>query len=56
MLAVAEGEWRGLVLFGLYSGHRPGDLARLRWENVDLATDGGQLRLVTGKTGRSQFI
>ena len=56
VLAVAEGEWRGLVLFGLYSGQRLGDLARLTWENVDLATDGGQLRLVTSKTGRSQFI
>lgn len=58
VLTVAEGEWRGLVLFGLYSGQRLGDLARLTWENVDLAADGGngQLRLVTGKTGRSQFI
>jgi len=56
VLSVAAGEWRGLVLFGLYTGQRLGDLARLTWENVDLATAGGQLRLVTVKTGRSQFI
>jgi len=58
VLSVATGEWRGLVLFGLYTGQRLGDLARLTWENVDLAAESGsgQLRLVTGKTGRSQFI
>lgn len=58
ILAVAEGEWRGLVLFGIYSGQRLGDLARLTWENVDFTADGGRglLRLITGKTGRSQFI
>ena len=58
VLAVADEEWRGLVLFGLYSGQRLGDVARLTWANVDLADDGGrgELRMVTGKTGRSQFI
>ena len=58
ILAVAEGEWRGLVLFCIYSGQRLGDLARLTWENVDFTADGGRglLRLITGKTGRSQFI
>ena len=58
VLAIADEEWRGLVLFGLYSGQRLGDVARLTWANVDLAAEGGcgELRLVTGKTGRSQFI
>ena len=58
VLSVASGEWRGLILFGLCSGQRLGDIARLTWENVDLTSDGGlgQLRLVTVKTGRSQFI
>ncbi len=29
-------EWRGLVLFGLYTGQRLGDLARLTWRAVNL--------------------
>jgi integrase len=58
ILKAAEGEWRGLVLFGLYTGQRLGDLARLTWGNIDLAGDHGRgvLRLVTGKTHRSQSI
>lgn len=58
VLAVAEGEWRGIILFGLYTGQRLGDIAQLTWENIDLTADGGrgQLTLITSKTGRSQFI
>ena len=50
VLDVADDEWRSLVLFGLYSGQRLGDLARLTWANVDIVR--GELRLKTGKTGR----
>ena len=38
------------MLFGLYTGQRIGDLARLTWANVDLAR--GEIRLTAGKTGR----
>jgi len=44
-----EDEWKTITLFGLYSGQRLGDIARLRWENVDL--EAGTLILTTGKTG-----
>jgi integrase len=54
LLAAANHEWRSLILFGLYTGQRLGDLARLTWDNIDLEHD--QLRLFTSKTGRRQII
>jgi integrase len=54
ILAVADPEWRSLVLFGFYTGQRLGDLARLRWNNVDLVS--GRLTLVTAKTGKRLSI
>lgn len=54
MLAAADPEWRSLVLFGFYTGQRLGDLARLRWNNVDLTS--GRLTLVTAKTGKRLSI
>lgn len=50
VLAVADGEWKSLILFGLYTGQRLGDLARLTWNNVDLVRR--EIRIVTGKTGK----
>jgi len=43
-------EWRGLVLFGLYTGQRLGDLARLTWRAVNLET--GEIAFTTRKTGK----
>jgi integrase len=54
LLAVADDEWKSLILFGLYTGQRLGDLARLTWQNVDLDRD--EIRFVTSKTGRQQII
>jgi len=54
LLAVADPEWQSLITFGLYTGQRLGDLARLTWANVDLQHD--ELRLFTSKTGRRQII
>jgi integrase len=54
VLAVAKGEWRGLLLFGLYSGQRLGDIAALRWAALD--TTAGVWRFNTGKTGRAQTV
>ena len=54
ILEVATDEWKGMILFGLYTGQRLGDLASLTWQNVDLQR--AELRLVTGKTGRRQII
>lgn len=54
ILEVADEEWRGLILFGLYTGQRLGDLTILTWQNLDLARR--ELRLSTEKTGRRQII
>lgn len=54
VLAIANTEWEGLVLFGLYTGQRLKDLATLTNHNLDLDRD--ELRLVTTKTGRQQII
>ena len=50
MLAVAGDEWRGMILAGLYTGQRLGDLARLTWANIDLKEK--EIALNTGKTRR----
>ncbi len=54
LLAVADGEWKGLILFGIYTGQRLGDIARLRWDNVDLTTD--TLAFTSQKTHRRQIL
>jgi len=50
LLRVAKGEWRGLILVGLYTGARLGDCARLRWGNVDIVE--GVIKYVPQKTNR----
>lgn len=54
VLAVCSPEWRGIVLAGLYTGQRLGDIANLTWSAVDL--DQGVISFVTSKTGRRQHI
>jgi integrase len=43
-----------MILFGLYSGQRLGDVATLRWNNIDLARN--ELRLSTRKTGKTMIL
>ena len=54
ILSKAHGEWRGLILFGLYTGQRLGDIAGLTWQNVDL--ERRELAFVTRKTSRRQLL
>jgi integrase len=54
IIEAADDEWRGLILFGLYTGQRLGDLATLTWQNIDLQR--GEVRLVTDKTRRRAII
>ena len=54
ILKEANDEWRGMILFGLYTGQRLGDIARLTWANIDLERK--ELRMVTGKTGRTLLL
>lgn len=49
LLDSAESDWKGLILAGFYTGARLLDLARLRWENVDLAER--SITFVQKKTG-----
>jgi len=50
ILALADCEWKGLLLFGLYTGQRLGDVVRLTWANIDV--ERREIRLMTNKTGR----
>ncbi len=50
VLEAADGEWRSMILFGVYTGQRLGDIARLSWSNVDLVAQ--EIHLVTAKTRR----
>ena len=36
LLAVAENEWRGMILLGYHTGIRLSDAANLTWANIDL--------------------
>lgn len=54
LIQAATGEWKGIILFGIYTGQRIGDIIRLKWENVDLETN--SLALTTRKTGRRQIL
>lgn len=54
LFEAAHGEWRGMIVFGLYTGQRLGDLATLTWQSVDL--ERGELRFSTQKVGRRQII
>lgn len=54
LLSVAKGEWRGMVLGGLYTGQRIGDLASLTRRKVDLAEE--LIKFRSQKTGRDMVI
>lgn len=54
LLAVAKGEWRGLLLGGLYSGQRLGDLATLTGRKVNLTDE--LIKFRSQKTGRDMVI
>jgi integrase len=54
ILSVATGEWVGMILFGLYSGQRLSDIAKLTFQSLDL--EAGELAFVSRKTGRRMRI
>jgi integrase len=54
LLSVAKGDWRGMVLGGLYAGQRIGDLASLTRRKVDLAEE--LIKFRSQKTGRDMVI
>jgi integrase len=56
VIEAADPEWRSMTLFGLYTGQRLGDLARLMWASVDLAASPPVIRFSVRKTGRRVTI
>jgi integrase len=54
ILEVANDEWRGMILVGLYTGLRLSDVATLTWANLDLQRE--ELRVLTSKTNRRQIL
>jgi integrase len=54
LLAAADGEWRGIILAGLYTGQRLGDVANLRWSEVDLVS--GEISILADKGDRRTII
>ena len=48
LLRAAEGDWRGAILLGYYTGARLGDVANMRWNAVDL--DKRLIRFTPSKT------
>jgi integrase len=54
LLDAADDSWRGLILFGYFTGLRLHDIANIKWENLDL--DGGWLRVTVKKTGKEVSV
>jgi integrase len=54
LLESADDEWKRMIMFGVYTGLRLGDIASLTWRNVDLMQ--AQVSLTTAKTGKDQML
>lgn len=54
LLVAADGDWKGAILAGYFTGLRLKDITELRWESVDL--DANLLRTKTKKTGADVTI
>lgn len=54
LFRVAEGEWEGMILGGLYTGQRLGDLASLTGRKIDLSEE--LLTFRSQKTGRDMVV
>jgi integrase len=54
LLEVEEGDWRGLILSGYFTGGRLVDVAKLTWDDVDLSEK--TITFVQKKTGASVQI
>jgi integrase len=50
LVATAQGDWKGAILFAFYSGARLSDVARMRWESIDLQNK--WIRFTPSKTGK----
>lgn len=51
IVEAAEGDWRGVILFGFFTGANLTDITNLRWRQIDLAA--GTMSYARRKTGVS---
>ena len=54
LLRAAEGDWRGAILLGYYTGARLGDVANMRWSAVNLEKD--VISFIPSKTKKAVSI
>ncbi|MCX7008761.1 MAG: site-specific integrase [Kiritimatiellaeota bacterium] len=54
VLNACDTEWKGIVLMGLYTGQRLGDITNLRWRQIDFEQK--TISFVTRKTDRSTLL
>lgn len=54
LISVADAEWKSMIIFGLYTAQRLGDITTLTWGQIDL--DRREILFNTEKTGRSMAI
>ena len=54
LLNYADNVWKGLILFGYFTGLRLHDIVNIKWENLDL--DGRWLRVTAKKTGKEVSV
>jgi integrase len=52
LIKTADGDMRGLVLIGFYTGQRLSDVANLRWRSIDLLSEIKTIRFHVRKTDR----
>jgi len=54
LLREADADWRGVILFGFYTGARLRDITEMRWQAVDLSE--GLVRFIPRKTGSRVIV
>lgn len=54
IFSAATSEWRGIILFGVYTGQRLGDIATFRWSEIDMQAS--SISFQTQKTGRNVVL
>jgi integrase len=54
LVRAAEADWRGAILLGYYTGARLGDVAKMRWNAINL--DEGVIRFIPSKTKKAVTV
>ena len=54
LLRAAKGEWRGIILFGIWTGRRLAEVVEANWRDVDLKT--GTIRFRIAKLDHTELL